>query len=121
LRPRGKILLGGFCQGATIALAIARKLSHPFKPDLLLLIEQARFPSYDGDLAFYYSQDSFLNPTNRFEDGYSRFDEIYGSNYTIDILPGPHGLLHQPPHVQELVARIRKRLLPNHQALARGA
>lgn len=121
LRPRGKILLGGFCQGATIALAIARKLSHPFKPDLLLLIEQARFPSYDGDLAFYYSQDSFLNPTNRFEDGYSRLDEIYGSNYTIDILPGPHGLLHQPPHVQELVARIRKRLLPNHQALARGA
>jgi amino acid adenylation domain-containing protein len=110
IAPSGRLLLAGICQGGTIAHAVAKKLTGPRKPEQLILIEQARLPAYAGQVAFFFSEQSFLNPFSRFASGLERFDEIYGDHYTVDILPGPHGHFHRPPHVGDFVARLRARL-----------
>ncbi len=110
IAPAGRLLVAGICQGGAIAHAVAQKLAAKAAPELLLLVEQARFPAYGGRVAFFYSQESFLNPYTRFDSGVARLDEIYAERYTIDLITGPHGAFHRPPHVQDFVEKLRRRL-----------
>lgn len=92
----------GVCQGGTLALNLAKKLTAiNNKPKLLTLIEQARLPLYDQALAFFYSSESYLNPHIRFNQDLSRYQEIYGDRFTLDIIDGEHGsILRGEPAIQ---------------------
>ena len=110
IRPSGHIVLCGICQGGTIARAMADKLgqqdgSYPF----LALVEQARLSEYCGSVAFFYLEESYLNPFRRFETGLARYDQVYAGRYSLDIIPGPHGSF-QEPSAHHFAAKMRARL-----------
>ena len=73
----------------------------------LLLMEQARFPQFDGRLAFIYGEDSFLNPFNRYDDGLAKFDRAYPQGYNLDTIPGAHGQYFNETNVLFLAEKIR--------------
>jgi UDP-N-acetylmuramate--L-alanine ligase len=107
----GRLLIGGVCQGGRIAIPMARMLAEAARPvELLVLLEQGVLTPYAAPVAFFYSEDSFLNPLRKFASGLARYDEIYGDRYSFDLVTGPHGSIHRPPHVQALVAKLRARL-----------
>lgn len=108
--PRGRLLIGGVCQGGTVAFALARKLQQRRRPELLILIEQSKLPAYNWPLAFFYSRESFLNPAKRFEDGEGGFRSAYGDHYSLDLIDGEHGNFHREPQVNQLVDCLRRRL-----------
>lgn len=116
--PRLPVFVAGICQGATIAAAVAvmLKRQHVAVP-LLIALEQARLAAYDGDIAFFFTEDSFLNPYTRFSNGLERFDEIYAKRYSIDLVPGVHGTIHHEPNVSVLASKLRMRV----EAAARAA
>jgi len=110
IAPAGRLLVGGICQGGAIAFAVARKLAAAGKrPESLILIEQSKLPSYEGNLSFFYSEDGYLNPAKRFEDGADAYRRIYGERFTLDVVAGPHGTMHLEPYVHEFVDRLSNR------------
>ena len=119
IRPTGKLLIGGICQGGLIAAAMANLIrERGYDIHLLILMEQSQLIPYEGEIAFFYSEDSFVNPYRRFSSGLARYDEIYGSRYSLDLVPGIHGNIHAPPNVQMLVPKLQARLagLPGNEA-----
>lgn len=109
--PQGILLIAGVCQGCTIARAMSNMLTHEGNPPkLLILIEQARLFSYSDSVAFFYSEDSYLNPYRRFENGLARYDQIYQDRYTLDIVPGPHASFHREPYVHTFAHQLLTRL-----------
>ena len=117
IAPRGRVVIAGICQGGSIARAMATalaKMEHPIC--LLVLIEQSRLAAYDGAIAFFYSEESYLNPVRRFDTGAARFDEIYGDRHSIDIVPGLHGKFHEIPQVRAFADQLRHRLGINAMA-----
>lgn len=103
----GKVIIAGICQGGAIAHAMAMLLyekTGTLPP--LVFIEQARFPKYPGRSHFFYSQQSFLNPMNKFHRDLSRLDEIYEDRYTFDVVSGDHGSITRMPFVQEFVFKF---------------
>lgn len=110
--PTGKVIIGGICQGGSVAAGIAKLLRDKNRAvELLLLIDQSRLISYPGKLAFIYSGKGPLNPYKRFNDDLSRYDGLYEKNYSIDMVDCDHGMIHTPPHIGRL-ARIIYSLLP---------
>lgn len=108
---RGKLVVGGICQGAMIAMRLAQKLRERGRVvELVVLIEQSKIAAIDGAVALFYSEDSFANPFRRFDCARARFDAVYGRNYTLEILPGSHGYIHRPPQVHMLAHKLRARL-----------
>jgi UDP-N-acetylmuramate--L-alanine ligase len=108
---KGKFLVGGICQGTSIAIRLSEMLrERHHSVDLVILIEQSKIVPVDGEVAFYYSEDSFINPFRRFASARARFNEVYGQNYTLDILPGAHGTIHRAPQAQILAHKLRARL-----------
>lgn len=101
--PTGKILIGGICQGGAIATEMANILiDEKVNIEYLLLIDQARLPTYLGKIAFIYSSKGSLNPYSRFEDPHSRFSALYGENYTLNLVNCEHGFIHVYPYVNQL-------------------
>ena len=110
--PTGRILIGGICQGGIIATAMAERLrAKGHAIPLLVLMEQSRLMAYDGEVAFFYSEDSFLNPMRRYTSGLARYDEIYRHRYSADTISGTHGAMHRPPNVQSFVGKLKARLV----------
>jgi UDP-N-acetylmuramate--L-alanine ligase len=105
------IVIAGICQGSLIMREMALRLAKRHRPPkLFAVIEQARLFAYPGPIAFFYSEDSFLNPMQRFESKLERYDQIYGESYTIDLVPGIHGTFHLEPNVHHFVRMLRARL-----------
>src|SRR4029078_4497918 len=77
---------------------------------LLILINQSQLIPYVGDVAFFYSADGYLNPYRRFSSGLARYKEVYGERFSVDLIPGDHGLIHFSPYVQTLAEKLRTRL-----------
>ena len=108
---QGKLLVGGICQGALVAIRLARMLrERGHALELVALIEQSKIAPVEGDVAFYFSEDSFANPFRRFACARSRFEAVYGKNYSLDIVPGAHGHIHEAPQVHILAHKLRARL-----------
>jgi UDP-N-acetylmuramate--L-alanine ligase len=111
IKPTGKLLVGGVCQGGAIAHAVASMLRDDgLEISLLIFIEQASLPSFEGRVAFIYAEDSFIKPIEGYEVGVPRYDKVYGDRYTIDIVPGSHGELFVEPNVHSLVTHLRRRI-----------
>ena len=107
----GEIVMSGVCQGSLIMREMALRLAkHGPSPKLLVVIEQPRLFAYPGPIAFFYSEDGFLNPMRRFESKLERYDQIYGDSYTIDLVPGVHGDFHREPNVHHFARALRARL-----------
>ena len=110
--PTGKILIGGICQDGIVATTMAERLrAKGHVIPLLVLMEQSRLMAYDGEVAFFYSEDSFLNPLRRYTSGLARYDEIYRDRYSADTISGTHGAMHRPPNVQSFVGKLKARLV----------
>lgn len=108
IQPRGKLLLAGICQGGSIALEIANILTKAdYCIELLVLIDQARLISYEKKIAFIYSAKGALNPYKRFTNGLSKYDSLYGQNYSVNIISCEHGMISLPPYVNELADILR--------------
>ena len=106
--PSGPVCLGGNCQGGQVSHAVARLLEEQGRNvQLLILMEQARFPAYEGKLAFIYGSESFLNPHTRYDDGLGRFDRAYPQGYSLDFIPGDHGRYFQKPGAFYLASSIK--------------
>jgi hypothetical protein len=119
ITPQGRLLIGGICQGGIIAHAIANKLrQRGDSVPLLVYVEAARPLPFDGSVAFFYSEESPLNPKR--SGGFAKHDEILGDRYTVDVLPGEHGFAHCEPAVQILAARLQNRLEPFLRGSLRG-
>lgn len=105
--PEGPLFLGGNCQGSQVAHAVALLLKKDGRNvRLLILMEQARFPAYEGRLAFIYGEDSFLNPRLRYDDDLSQYNSAYPQGYSLDVVPGGHGSFFRQPNIFYLASRI---------------
>lgn len=111
LQPQGGFMLGGNCQGATVAREIALQLrAFGREVEGLWLMEQGRFPAYDGRVALIFGAESYLNPYLGFKDPDRIFENAYGKSYTVDIIPGAHGQYFERPNIEHLARVLRQRL-----------
>jgi UDP-N-acetylmuramate--L-alanine ligase len=111
IEPKGKLVIVGICQGSNIAHAVANKLrQRGADVAMLVCIEQARPLPFDGNVAFFYADESPLNP--RTKGGFARYDGLYGTRYSVDFVPGEHGLVCKEPSVRFLAAKLENRLAP---------
>nr|WP_275668377.1 UDP-N-acetylmuramate--L-alanine ligase [Polynucleobacter paneuropaeus] len=106
-----KIILGGICQGGKIAIRIAELLrERGIEIDLLILAEQMHLEPTPEKIAFFYSEDSKINPFRRFPDRLNTYDSLYGERYSVDIVPGIHGTIHREPQVYIMTDKIKQYL-----------
>jgi amino acid adenylation domain-containing protein len=111
LQPEGPLWLGGNCQGGTIAREAALRLREAGRVvSRLFLMEQGRFPPYDGPVALIFGQESHFNPFGRFPDPEGLFRSSYPAGYTVDLVPGAHGQFFGPRNVGRLASVLGKRL-----------
>lgn len=108
IAPKGTLLLGGICQGGAIAIQMAKILiSQNYRLMLLLLIDPVRLVPYDQKVAFIYCSKGGLSPYQHFSDGLSRYESLYGKNYTLDLINCEHGTIHIQPQVNALAKLIQ--------------
>lgn len=117
IRQAGKLILGGICQGGLIATRIVDSLLQKgIHVELLVLIEQAQLLPTKVQTAFFYSEDGILNPYKRFPTNIAKYLEIYGERFTLDIITGEHGSIHNEPQIHILCNRLKQLLgveMPN--------
>ncbi|HBI21676.1 MAG TPA: hypothetical protein DDY37_03675 [Legionella sp.] len=111
LQPSGAFCVGGNCQGAIIAQAIAQALMRAGRSvGLLILMEDNQARTYDGQVALLFGCESQFNP---FKEGATPdvlFRKYYPKGYTVDLIPGAHGQFFNDHHVVHLADAIKKRL-----------
>lgn len=111
LDPPGTLVLGGVCQGVTIAQMVAELLAaRGRRPALLVAIEPGRPTPYDGPVAVFHSEDSFLNPLRPGGPGSARLDAALTGGYTLDLVPGNHGGTCVEPAVRFLAHHLVHRV-----------
>lgn len=111
IQPQGKLIIGGICQGGKIAIRMSELLREQgITIELLMLAEQTHLPPIDGKIAFFYSEDSKLNPYRNPSLGLTRYDEIYEGRYQIYLIPGVHGEMHHEPQVHLLTDKLKRHL-----------
>jgi len=111
IQPQGKLIIGGICQGGKIAIRINELLREQgITIELLMLAEQTHLPPIDGNIVFFYSEDSKLNPYRNPSLGLTRYDEMYEGCYQIYLIPGVHGEIHHEPQVHLLTDKLKRHL-----------
>ena len=78
--------------------------------ELLILAEQMHLETTPEKIAFFYSEDSKINPFRRFTDRLNTYDSLYGDRYSVDIVPGIHGTIHREPQVHIMTDKIKQYL-----------
>ena len=111
IAPRGTLILGGVCQGSTIAQSVAQTLTaRGWSVALLVAIEPARMPAHPGATALFWAEDSFLNPLRPGGHGSAAFEQTLTGGYSIDTVPGNHGGVCLEPGVRFLVQHLARRV-----------
>jgi thioesterase domain-containing protein len=111
VQPEGAFVLGGNCQGARIAQAIARRLRELDRDvSLLFLMEQRQFRPYDGWVALIFGRHSHFNPYTAGADPDAGFRRMYPAGFTVDIITGTHGRFFERPNIESLAAVVKTRL-----------
>ena len=107
LQPQGPLLLGGNCQGATIARATAfalrargREVRH------LLLMEQASIWPYDKQVGLIFGRNSSHNPYLTNEDPETAFRKAYAQGFAVEIVEGAHGEFFMEENIPSLTRAI---------------
>jgi acyl-CoA synthetase (AMP-forming)/AMP-acid ligase II/acyl carrier protein len=131
VHPDGPVFIGGCCQGAIIAFALAQHLVRRGRHIPLLILADWGFPlhAYTGPVLFMYGRDSMQdNPYLQYRDpDPARAQWI--SDYTVVEVPGAHGAYYDiafpqvlPVHMQKAEGRLPARLPRSaHRALLRVA
>jgi amino acid adenylation domain-containing protein len=110
-QPEGAFIVGGNCQGALIARAIALRLMRMGRAvDLLVLMEESSFREYDGRVALLFGRESHLNPYKPGADPEAVFRRSYPAGFTVDFIAGGHGEFFNAPNVARLAHVLKIRL-----------
>jgi amino acid adenylation domain-containing protein len=109
--PTGALLVGGNCQGAIIAHAVAKKLRTARRDvALLVMIEPPDLLPFHGNVAFIYGEHSHFNPFKNQTLTLADYNKVYEDRYSVDFVPGSHGQYFVPPVVEFVVAKMRSRI-----------
>lgn len=109
IHPTGPLFIGGNCQAAVIAFALARQLRGAGRPvDLLHLHEKMVPTAYDGRIALTFGRESDRNPFLSSSDPAVDFARYYTGEMSIDLVSGSHGVYFQEPHVLDLTGSIKR-------------
>lgn len=112
-QPQGPFLLGGNCQGGTIAHSIALRLRELGRTvSVLVLMELTSFAPYADPVALIFGRESHHNPYKPGADPDTIFRLSYPAGYTVDLIAGAHGEFFESPNAETLASALR-RLLPN--------
>jgi len=111
LQPSGPFQLGGNCQGGIVAREIAFQLHDAGREvSILILMEQAHFHPYDGQVALLFGRDSNLNPYGYDPNPERVFAAAYPRGYTVDFIECRHGEFFRGANVTGLAGIIETRL-----------
>lgn len=103
LQPRGAFRLGGNCQGATIARALALALRARGRTvERLVLMEPSRFWFYDEPVDLVFGRDSSLNPLRHGPLPERELAAAYPAGHRIHFIDGGHGEFFSPRNVLSL-------------------
>ena len=108
LQPEQPIFVGGNCQGGIIAQEMVRQLqSRGCGTARLFLIDPGRFPPAAAPVSLMFGSASDLNPyRGGGEAPEAEFEAAYPAGYSVDFLPGAHGLYFEPPGIHVLAKII---------------
>lgn len=113
LLPEGQIHLGGNCQGAVIARAVAFALRRRGREVArLVLMEMAKPWAYDAPVDLVYGRQSVLNPFRKGDDAPAAFTAAYTQGFARHFIDGEHGAFFQPQNVGSLATVLRGILQP---------
>jgi hypothetical protein len=105
--------MGGNCQGAVIAQAVAGHLQSLGRAvELLVLMECSEFRQYSGRVALLFGRDSELNPCRGGADPGARFRESYPAGHTVDLIDGAHGHFFEDANIRSLGRAVGRLLRP---------
>jgi hypothetical protein len=111
LQPEGPFVLGGSCQGARIARAVASELRERGRDvSLLVLMDPRTFPRWNGRVALIFGQDSHFNPYAHGGDPDAVFRRAFPAGYSVDIVTGSDGHFFSQ-HMESVLAVLKQRLL----------
>lgn len=119
LQPAGPFVIGGNCQAASIARAMARHLKRVGRSvELLVLMEEGSFLEYDGRVALLFGRESHFNPYQPGADPEAVFRESYPGGFSVHFIAGGHGQYFGEPNIASLGDSLRQLLLsvPGHEA-----
>ncbi len=108
LEPQRPIFVGGNCQGGVIAQEMVRQLQgRGCETARLFLIDPGRFPPAAAPVSLMFGSASDLNPyRGGGEAPETVFEAAYPQGYSVDFLPGAHGLYFEPPGIHVLAKII---------------
>lgn len=113
LQPAGPFVIGGNCQAARIARAIALELGRLGRSvDLLVLMEESSFREYDGRVALLFGRESTFNPYKPGADPEAVFRKSYPGGFSVHLIAGGHGQYFGEPNIASLGDTLRQLLLP---------
>lgn len=106
-----KLIIGGICQGGKIACRITEMLREMgVSTELIVLIDQSHLPLVEENIAFFYSEDSKINPLKHRNADLSMYKKRYGNRYQVYIIPGSHAEIHLEPQVHLLSDKLKRYL-----------
>jgi thioesterase domain-containing protein/acyl carrier protein/2-polyprenyl-3-methyl-5-hydroxy-6-metoxy-1,4-benzoquinol methylase len=117
LAPEGPVAIGGTCQGAAIAQAMAGHLQRRARaPVLLLLLDWiGGYHPYSGPVALLFGRESQdFNPYLRLGVTEIPWDRLF-PDVRVEIVPGQHTTLMEPPNVAVLANTIKGMLAQAEQ------
>jgi acyl-CoA synthetase (AMP-forming)/AMP-acid ligase II/acyl carrier protein len=131
VHPDGSVFVGGCCQGAIIALALAQHLIRRGRHVPLLILADWEVPlqAYPEPVLFTYGRDSLQdNPYLQYRNPDLARGRMFG-DYTVVEVPGDHGVYYEtafrqilPVHMQKAEGRLPGRLPRSaHRALLNAA
>jgi acyl-CoA synthetase (AMP-forming)/AMP-acid ligase II/acyl carrier protein len=106
--PQGPIFIGGNCQGAVIALAIAQHLLRRRRHVPLLILMEWAFPfqSYQEPVLLLFGEQSLeANPYLRYQAPEIAWRRAF-SDYRVDFFPGVHGRYFDRPESLAALANL---------------
>lgn len=112
VQPEGPYLLGGNCQAADIAMAIAQGLHQKGeRVALLCLLERFVARSYSGRVALFFGLESEFNPYRSIREPEVEWRNFYRpGGFSVDLVSGEHGQFFREPHIRTLGEKLRLRI-----------
>ena len=108
IQPVGTFVIGGNCQAACIARAIALSLKRSGRSvDLLVLMEENSFREYDGRVALLFGRESTYNPYKPEADPEAIFRKSYPGGFSVHFISGGHGQFFEEPNIASLGKTLR--------------
>ena len=111
VQPEGPLFIGGNCQGAIIAQAIASHLEDLNRSvALLLLMEARRFRLYPGPVALLFGRQSHFNPYRSRRNPETTFAACFPGGFAVSFIEGAHGHFFREENVESLGMAVQEHL-----------